>query len=235
MTLQKAYLKLDSEIIRHSTSSFYTARTIRPRKRVVVKAIEKSLNSSEQIKTQCCLFRWFAFFGMIDINKIYDLNDLKIIEMPDTKTPIDIISDDCTISEKSAIGLLHMFLDKLSHGNNIFTDNGSNIPEETRLLASTICALLSGTYTNEIIPGEPLLYRSHNRRISRELDTLLQAMLCSDPAGRPTPEQCLDADVFRTMKGRLAVEDISSRLHPIVLTKVAPKKADIDNVPCVSL
>lgn len=240
MTVRKSQLKLESELIHHSSSSFYRARIRQPRKRVVVKAIQKTPQNRNMINNQCALFRWFSFFGMIDVNRIYDFGDLKIIEMPDTTAPIDIIADDCTISEKTAIGLLYIILTHMCKGIGFFTEdsNSTNIPNETKLLASTICALLSGKYDSEIIPGEPLLCQSLSespRNISRSLHFLLEAMLSSDPQQRPTPQQCLNAELFQTAKAKYAIEDLSAKLHPISVPAVAAKKIDIDNLPHFAL
>lgn len=111
---------LGKTLVKRSTSSIYKAKNKQTQEEVWVKLINKNLSQQEMIDRQAAILKWLARFGLININRIFDTDDYKVIETPiiEGHKPIDILSDDCTISESTAIGILWSLLQKMHSAHN---------------------------------------------------------------------------------------------------------------------
>ena len=211
-------LRIGAEVSAHGTSSIFRATL--GKNRLFVKLISKRFNSSANIDRHCSLLQWFSFFNMVQVNRVYDDGDVRVIEMPMGKYPFDIISDECTISETNAIALLFCFLQAIKRQGKLFYDqidasSNNDIPK----LASSICALVSGCYTSDPKPGKPLSTRTvleySRNSLQKGFNELLHAMLAEDETQRPDVHQCLEAPVFQHPRARHAIQDLQNRIGPI--------------------
>ena len=186
-----------------------------------VKRLSTKLYPAYLIDRQCKLVQWFSFFNMVHLNRIYDSCSDKVIETLDLQ--FDILQDDCTISETAAIGLLFLFLQALKQNGRLFSNPKESEESEIKKLASSIKALLFGTYVGDATPGQALACNDSCLRGSmyecRDLRILLDAMSCDNEVERPTTLQCLDFRLFKTVRAQVAVERIKRSVCDIVVSR----------------
>jgi hypothetical protein len=205
-------------------SSVFQASRRSTQEPLYVKRITKACISPSLLTRQLSLFKWLSYFGVINVQQLHESEEYAYVEwqrMPNLE-PFDLLCDDCTVSEKTAIGLLWVLLNVMNGGRHIFTPSEPGKPiHEMRSLAASIYALLAGISTRPVVPGEPLANAKDcdtigsEIRISQPLTSVLTAMLCEDDLQSPTPAQCLQAPLFKLCRSECAIESLCKKIIPI--------------------
>lgn len=194
---------------------------------VYIKVIKKKFVTEDMIQKQSQIVSLLTKFDIV--NLIYEYDDSSnyyfVFRYGPFHIAFDIISDDCTISEKNGIGILYYLLNNINIQcktfakmleTNLKTQIFHNhfkslINLEMEVTAKLLILLLNGQFQLFDLSSDS--FQIHLNNVSNELKLILNDILSNPIDKRPSPENCLQSYLFQSPKAQFAIQDFQKKCY----------------------